>query len=180
MDFLPGDIICENGTNWLSRSIRWAEHAPGEDPVYANHVAMFTSPADVTEALWKVENRPAAVALAGVSYQVWRHTGLTDAQRQAVAAQALSYVGRDYGVGKIMLHLGDALLTKATGHEIYAFRRMAGVDKYPICSWVVAESYSKALGLQLGPPPNEAAPDDIWRYMRARPAIWTRLVNVQA
>lgn len=178
--FLPGDIICEHGGGLLARAIRWAERAPGETPVYANHTAICTSQTDVTEALWTVTTRPASVALAGVAHQVWRNTELTNAQRGAVAGQALCYAGRGYGAGKLLLHLGDALLTKATGREVYAFRRMAGLDRYPICSWLVAEAYGKALGIQFGLPAAEASPDDIWRYMAARPARWALIETVNA
>jgi hypothetical protein len=170
--FLPGDIVCFHGANWLSAAIQWATKSPGETPVFANHVGVFTSAIEITEALWTVTTRPACESLAGSAYQIWRNTTLTCAQRQAVAQKALTYVGREYGVGKILLHLGDALLTKAVGSEVYAFRRLASLDRYPICSWVVAEAYAKALGLSFGLPANEAAPDDIWRFITARRWIW--------
>jgi hypothetical protein len=180
MEFLPGDIVCFHGTNWISEGIQWATRRPGETPVYANHVGVFTSAGEITEALWTVKTRPVAESLAGSAYQIWRNTTLKDAERQAVAQKALTYVGREYGAGKILLHLGDALLTKAVGQEVYAFRKMASLDKYPICSWVVAEAYAKALGLLFGLPANEAAPDDIWRYMDARQWIWNKVEEGKA
>jgi len=178
MQFLPGDLIFCHGSNWISRAIRWAAEHKGDETPYANHVAGFISPTDIVEALWHVTRNVYAACGTGTSpNQVWRNKSLTAENRQAVAAQALTYMGRDYGTGKIVLHLGDALLTKAMGHEVYLFRRAANIDKYPICSWVWAEAYDKVLGLRFGLPPNEASPDDMQNYVKASPE-WEMIYEV--
>ncbi len=63
---------------------------------------------------------------------------------------------------------------------------MAGMDKYPICSWLVAYVYQRVLGLELGGPPDEVDPDDIMDFcMKERwPIVWAdsqaTLESVQA
>jgi len=169
--FLPGDLILCHGGGLLQRGIRWAERAPGETSSWANHVAGFTSPGMVTEALYRVVCRSFAdFAASGADYQVWRCLGLTDAQREAVAAVALGYVGREYGYGKILAHLGDALLSRLAGRNVFLARRICGMDRYPICSWVWAMAYAKALGLTFGLPASEADPDDMHDYVSSSPA----------
>ena len=168
--FLPGDLVFCHGSNFISRAIQWASRHPGEKATYANHVAGFVTPQDIVEALWTVQQHPYAACSTGREpNQVWRNKMLTPQGRQAVAAYAQGYIGREYGTGKIALHFGDALLTKATGREVYFFRRAANMDKYPICSWVWAEAYQAALGISFGLPASEASPDDMQDYVKASP-----------
>ena len=49
----------------------------------------------------------------------------------------------------------------------YVFRRLGRMDRYPICSWLVAHSY-KAAGLHFGVAPGAATPDDIWDFVTTR------------
>lgn len=165
--FLAGDLIFTHGGGLISAAIREAEQGPGEAPSYANHVAGFTSPDTVTEALWTVQTTLYDKWRAdGTPFQVWRCLALTGEQRLAVAQAALSYLGRDYGWWKLGLHLGDALLSKMAGREVYALRRCMSDGRYPICSWVWAYAYD-TLGLRFGVDPNEAQPDDMHDYVSA-------------
>ena len=61
------------------------------------------------------------------------------------------------------LHLLDWILQGA-----YLFRRLGGIDDYPICSWVVTQSYAKP-GKTIGVPPGAASPDDIWDFVTRHP-----------
>ena len=79
--------------------------------------------------------------------------------RVSIARVALGYTDRKYGWWKLALHFGDKLLNGA-----YFFRRLARWKKYPICSFVVADSYA-AKGYTFGVAPGEAQPDDIWDYV---------------
>ncbi|GAB6125024.1 hypothetical protein [Humidesulfovibrio idahonensis] len=178
--FLPGDLSFRHGQGLIPDAIRWAERKPGEPEAYANHVAGFTAPDMVTEALWSVQTRPYAQFNDGTPFQVWRCMPLTDAQRQAVAAQALAYVGRDYGLLKIGAHLGDALLSRIMGRNVYAVRKLASLDRYPICSWVWANAYEKALGEKkfFGVEANEADPDDMHDFVSASPA-WAMVFELK-
>jgi hypothetical protein len=45
------------------------------------------------------------------------------------------------------------------------------MDKYPICSWLVAYAYD-AIGWDFGVPPWVAQPDCIWDYCMAHPERW--------
>ncbi|OIO03155.1 MAG: hypothetical protein AUJ49_04970 [Desulfovibrionaceae bacterium CG1_02_65_16] len=177
--FLPGDLIFTHGAGLIQRGIRWAERKPGEPESYANHVAGFTGPDQVTEALWSVQTRPFAQFNDGTLFQVWRCMPLTAAQRQAVAAQALAYVGRDYGLLKIGAHLGDALLSRLMGRNVYAVRRLASLDSYPICSWVWSHAY-EALGAPnfFGLDPNAADPDDMHDCVSASPS-WAMVFELK-
>jgi hypothetical protein len=53
----------------------------------------------------------------------------------------------------------------------YVFRRLVPGRRYPICSWVVAESFGKA-GKHFGVEPGAASPDDIWDFIEARPDLY--------
>ena len=43
-------------------------------------------------------------------------------------------------------------------------RRLGRLDRYPICSWLVAHSYKKA-GKHFGFSARAASPDDIWDFV---------------
>ncbi len=171
---LPGDLLLCHNPSLLGRAIRWAERSRGEAKSWANHVAGISSPGMVLEALWKVKEHPLS-DLDPAQYQIWRHTGLSDDEREAVAAAALGYKGRSYGPLKLGLHLGDALLSKVAGGSPYFFRRLARMDDYPICSWVWACAYDKALGYQFGCDPEAASPDDMHDFVRSNPNDWSMI-----
>ena len=83
---------------------------------------------------------------------------LTDEEIRTIVNAANGYVGRRYGVLKLVTHLGDWFLQGA-----YVFRRLTSDDRYPICSWLVACSFAKA-GKNFGVEPGAASPDDIWDF----------------
>jgi hypothetical protein len=173
-----GDILDFHGSGELEVAIRWADERPGDREVYANHVAIAVGPASIVEALWTVREH-AYADVAGAVHEVWRHAGLSDAQRAALACAARAYVGRRYGLVKLAAHFGDCMLGKAAGREVYLLRRLARFDAYPICSWVVAWAYWKALGITFGCEPNAAAPHDIRAHMLCTPG-WLCLAKVEA
>lgn len=171
---MPGDLLPCRAPTWFGGVIRWAERSRGEAPSWANHMAGISTPGMCLEALWTVKEH-ALSDLDASQYQIWRHKGLTDEQRQAVAAAALAYKGRSYGPLKLGLHLGDALLSKAFGGNPYFFRRLARMDNYPICSWVWACAYDRSLGYRFGMPPEEASPDDMLDYILDHPNEWEQI-----
>ena len=85
--------------------------------------------------------------------------GLSTRQKEMLVVKALEYEGRLYGVFKLFTHALDRFFDNR-----YVFRRLATMDRYPICSWIVAYSYKRVLGLMFGSPPNAAQPDDILDY----------------
>ena len=90
---------------------------------------------------------------------IYRPTNLTDEEQTQILMAANSYAGKRYGYLKIFLHFFDWLLVGE-----YAFRRLGRMDRYPICSWLVAHSYKKA-GKHFGVPARAANPDDIWDFV---------------
>jgi hypothetical protein len=169
---LPGDLIFCHGSSWLSSAIRWATRSRGEAATWANHVGGISTPGMVLEALWTVVEHPLYELTE--SFQVWRLTGLTERERLAVALAALDYKGRSYGGAKLLTHLGDALLSKVFGGNPYAFRRLAHRDDYPICSWLWAFAYDKALDYRFDAAPSAATPDDMHDHVRNTPG-WVQV-----
>jgi hypothetical protein len=94
---------------------------------------------------------------------VYRPINLSDREKQVIVEAAEGYVGRSYGYLKIVAHLLDWLLL-----GIYLFRRLARMDRYPICSWLVAHAFAKA-DRSFGVPPGMASPDDIWDFVTTEP-----------
>lgn len=138
--------------------------AAGSLPIVWNHTGIIVEGGPVTTAVavearsrvlrhsfWDAYGPPCTDAVA-----VYRAKNLTDEQIGTIVAKAEEYVGDRYGYVKIAAHVLDWCLLGA-----YLFRRVAAMDKYPICSWVVACAYAKA-GKNFGVAPGAATPDDIW------------------
>lgn len=166
----PGDIFLTRGNSFISRAIRFFSRSGGESRTMVNHVGLVTEPgtmydATIVEASSKVIRRKmSAYALSkNTEIAVYRNKNLTEDQRQAICQRADGYVGASYGYLKIVAHFLDWLLGGR-----YFFRRFAFMDRYPICSWVVAYSYLDA-GLTFGVEPGSATPDDIWDWVYEHP-----------
>ena len=172
MRFLPGDIVFERSESWIGKAIRWFSRRPGEPATWANHVGLIFKPGWIIEALWSVV---VSRFQPGPIYEVWRNKDLPAIQRDAVADWALLYKGRKYGVLKIAAHALDAFVTKLRGEETYLARRLCRMDRYPICSWLVAWSYLKGAGLKFGVEPEFAGPDDIHDFVKRKDSGWVRV-----
>ena len=94
---------------------------------------------------------------------IFRPLHLAPEKRAIIVRAALDYVGKEYSYFKILLHLLDWMLQGA-----YIFRRLGGINDYPICSWLVAHAFAKA-GETFGVEPDAADPDDIWDFINAHP-----------
>lgn len=159
---LPGDLIFVRGKSIVSHLIRWAERRRGEKESWASHICGIGLGINVVEALsrvvstkllrWTLKNRTS-------DYEIWRKTDLTPDLRLRVAKSAEKYIGRKYGVLKILFgHLPDALISKILGKDKFWFRRICRMKDYPICSWVWAWAYWQ-IGYVFGTPPAYASPD---------------------
>lgn len=163
MKCLPGDIVLTKSKEWYGWLIRWGNQYTGEEKTVCNHVGVGEDKVYFIEALWTTVR----TMWANLQYEpkdtweVWRHKSLTDEQRIAVAEKAREYLGRKYGWWKIGLHGIDGILGKIFCTDVYLFRRIGFMDKYPICSWLAAFAYKKAIGYEFGVDPERAAPDDI-------------------
>lgn len=158
----PGDIFFTRGTGFISRAIRFLTRSFGESRTVANHVGVIVTEgegllATGVEALSRVREHLLIEQYGNGKSEicVFRPKNLTPKQRQKIVARAESFVNRKYGYLKIVLHLLDWFLLGA-----YVFRRLGRMDKYPICSYVVASAF-KAAGKNFGVSNYAASPDDI-------------------
>ena len=170
--FKPGDVFLEQSKGWIGKAIRRLTQAPAEASTWANHTGIFVDPVNVVEALWTVREHPFTRVKGKV--QVWRLTTLGDQEREDLARAARAYVGRSYGWWKLGVHLADAGLSRLWGGEIFAFRRLLNIDRYPICSWVVAAAYWRVLEYRFGVDPAWADPDHIHDHL-ANSSLWERI-----
>jgi hypothetical protein len=170
----PGDIFLTQGTGLVSRLIRFFSRSGGESRTKVNHVGLVVWTKEIphcedeimiVEARSKVQrnNMICVYNDADTRIAVYRPINLTQDELKKIVAKAQSYVGNSYGYGKIAAHFGDWLLGGR-----YFFRRFASMDKYPICSWLVAAAYAEA-DKNFGCPVGMASPDDIWDFVNANP-----------
>ncbi len=170
-----GDIFLTKGTSMLSRLVRFFSTTGGESRAQVNHSGIVVDAADgdpvIVEALTHVQQHTMLSQYNDDSTLIaaFRPIGLSDQDIDKVVAKAKSYVGDEYGYFKILAHLGDWCLGGR-----YFFRRFASMDKYPICSWLVAESFAE-IDHNFGCPPGMAEPDDIWEYCRAHPELYEQI-----
>lgn len=174
MMLYPGDIVCTKGTSLISRLIRVFSRTGGESRTEINHVgviveqgnfqnAVLVEASHKTESNWmlKYYDDPKT------DIAIFRPTNIDFYQEDLIKHKAESYVGRRYGYFKIVAHFIDYLLGGR-----YVARRLTGMGRYPICSWVVADAYAAA-GLDFGVPVGQAQPDDIWDFCIANPDKYT-------
>lgn len=167
----PGDIFLTRGNSFISRAIRFFSRSGGESRTKVNHTGLVLEEGGIdsavlVEALTKVKTRRSSVYTRSKKTSVWffRPIELPLEQQDEIVLEAKKYIGRKYGYFKIVAHFLDWLIGGR-----YFFRRFAAMDRYPICSWVVAYSYQKA-GLSFGVEPGQAQPDDIWDYVKQHPS----------
>ena len=153
-------MVLTQSQGLFGRMVKWGSRSPRESPTWATHCGVIIGGRTIVEARWKVILR-ALWWYKGSNEKIIifrRSGGLDGKQKHIIRAKAADYLGRTYGIGKIITHGLDALLG-----GVYFFRRLAFMDRYPICSWVVAFVYDK-LGIRFGIPPDCAQPDDIMDY----------------
>lgn len=175
-----GDVFLTASATWLGKAIRFCQRAPGEEPSVVNHVGLILNgdglggPASSIEALGRVrygDFREFYSADPSVSVAIYRDVTLSPMEAAQIGLHASRYLGRRYGAPKLLLHLADWILSRILGREVWLFRRLAWVDRYPICSWLVARVFS-ATGRSFGVHPGMASPDDVWDWMQAHPEKW--------
>jgi hypothetical protein len=154
----PGDMVHVNRPGFVSTMIRWFSRRAGNREAWASHTEIVsTDTLQSIGAYHRTIQHPILELLPAGGVIIMRKPGLSVDQRDAVALKAEDYLGRKYGYGKIVLHAMDYLIGGA-----FFFRRIDSSDNYPICSWVAAYSYYKALGVTVcGVDPALAKPDDL-------------------
>lgn len=162
-----GDIFLTRGCGFFSWAIRFVTRSIGEKRTKVNHVGIVVQRGDIKTAivveaqskvvrhkLWSRYGPPKKDLVA-----VYRATNLAAEQVRDIVAEAEKQVGKKYGFLMIAAHLKDCLFL-----GIYFFRRMIPGNKYPICSWVVADAFAK-VGKDFGVEVGMATPDDIWDFI---------------
>ena len=163
---IAGDVVLFHGTSLMSKLIRWCTRDEGEPPTIASHVGIIVSDTEIVESLTKTTQRTFAPT---ANCWVYRKVDLTPEETLTIVRKARNYVGDKYGWLKVVAHALDHLIFR----DHHVMRRLCFMDKYPICSWVVAFAY-RAIGYEFGIPANEATPDDIWDWVTTRPD-WRRV-----
>lgn len=167
----PCDVFLTRSRSLLGRGIRLFTRSFGESRTMVNHVGVVVEGGTVDEAIGVEALRTVKRHTLWLKYgpgsssdiAVYRPLNLSDEEKTVVVAAAEGYVGRTYGYLKIAAHLLDWLLLGA-----YLFRRLARMDDYPICSWLVAHAFAQA-DKNFGVPPGRASPDDIWDFVTSNP-----------
>lgn len=164
----PADIVFTRSTHKLGGIIRRLTRSRGESKTETNHVGIVVlegteQTATIVEALWSVKRHTLGASYGGSRDEVavYRPINLTARDRRTIVATAEKYVGKPYGPLKLVLHALDAPF----GTNL--FRRLAVLDGFPICSYVVAAAYAKA-GYHFGVSTKAAQPDDIWDFCDRR------------
>ena len=160
-----GDIIAMRSDTWLSRQIRKVEsRADGGELALVSHVGLFITHDVVIEARARVVCTTFPDGFIGNEYIVLSPTNVTAVQRVAIAKASLLFSARGYGYLKILGQALDVL----SGSRWFT-SNIFTIDKFPICSYVVAEAYAAA-GLDFGVPTKSTTPDDILDYAMRNPA----------
>ena len=168
--YKPGDIVLTRGSHWLSRAIRKLTREKGETATQVNHVGMLVTPSVFLGACHIVEAAGNGVVRRrvrepygpgkGNAIAIYRPITMPPADLEKIVANIEKRVGQKYGYLKLLFHLGDWALGGR-----YFFRRWGAVDRWPICSYLVASEFGK-LGYDFGVPAKAASPDDIWDFCR--------------
>lgn len=176
MQLQAGDVFLTQGNSFVSKAIRFLTRDKGESRTEVNHVGVVTvdgtdRTAIIVEASSKVVRRPmnAYFMSKHTKVAIYRYGLLTDAEEDAVVNYSESMVGAKYGYVKILAHFLDWCIG-----GVYFFRRFAQMERYPICSWIVAYAYQDA-GLGFGIEANAASPDDIWDWVTNQDNGWRQV-----
>jgi uncharacterized protein YycO len=160
---LPGDVVLFASNSILSKGLKFFQTKPNDHTVtWTNHVGIAVNELQLVEARKEVELNNLEQRAKEEPMMIARISSLNNRERELLAKYALKQIGKPYGYTKILGHLLDYYVSKFTGKDAYAFRKLLKSNRYPICSWVVAWAYSEVLGLEFNDvPPAYCQPDDI-------------------
>jgi len=159
-------VLCHSDT-MFGKMIAPFSRSKGEGKTWCTHVGLM-----VTECTL-IESRRRTVYTNLHSYPtehdvvVVSPTFLNTSELVRVRTHAEIYKGKKYGWLKILAHGVDHILG-----DRFLFRRLCALPNYPICSYLVARAYHKAIGYTFGVPFRAAQPDDIADHVRDNPELW--------
>ncbi|KKL17977.1 hypothetical protein LCGC14_2480160, partial [marine sediment metagenome] len=159
-----GDIILTRGSGFISRAIRRFGHEEGQEAL-VSHAGIFISPMFVIEALSRVVTSafPRDFKEKGSQYIVLSPKNVPDEQRRILALIASNFSARSYGYLKIVGQMVDWMIMSN-----WFSSRVLTWDRYPYCSFLVAEAY-RSIGMDFGVPSKSTTPDDILDFCMAHP-----------
>lgn len=180
-EFMPGDVILCPGRPIVPHMLtRWATRAHDERPTYAVHTAQFLGADKIIEIEMVAKKRSTEEFFQmRKAFEVWRCNSLTASQREAISRKSLEYLGAKFGWQKAFTHLLDGVVNKVVHKQVFLFRKLNHDQRYPICSWITAFSYDRALHYQFGVPPECADPDQIHDWLVAHPDEWGCVYRLQ-
>jgi hypothetical protein len=154
-----GDVILVRGSSWLAHGIL---AATGNT---VSHVGLVISvdPPICIEALTRVKTNLLAVTIGNVEKAyVGSDPTLSDVERNAIVAKALTLSSASYGWTELALQLADAAFhsTWPTDHLSFELR------KHPICSFLVATAYA-CVGRSFDKESQSVTPADCYAWFKA-------------
>lgn len=158
-----GDIILTRDDSFISKAIRRFGREKNE-PALVSHAGVFICERHVIEALFSgVKTTLFPRGFWGSEFLVASPLNVNDFQREMIASKALNFSARTYGFTKIFGQALDYL----SGSDFFTSKIFV-MDRFPICSYVVAEAYA-ALGKTFGVPTKSTTPDDILDFILDHP-----------
>jgi hypothetical protein len=155
-----GDILAIRGRGWLSRQIL---KATGNT---VSHVGIALSSDFVIEALNRVKTDilSDSIKSAEKAY-VLSPLNISEQQRNEITKKAASFSADDYNYGDIALQLFDSVFKT----RWFTNHLSIGLQQHPICSFLVAASYS-SVGLYFGSVAGDSiTPADIYNFALSNP-----------
>lgn len=161
-----GDIILTRGPGFISRAIRRFGKEDSQEAL-VSHAGIFISPVFVIEALSRVKTNAFPEEFKDSEYVVLSPIDLSVEQRRILALIASKFSARSYGYAKIIGQAADWL----TGTN-WVTSRLLTWNRYPYCSFLVAEAYG-SIGKNFGVPSKSTTPDDILDYCIDHPTKYS-------
>jgi hypothetical protein len=173
--FKPGDICLVHSVEELGQLIDRFETSADTTQIVQkiiSHAAVCVDALNLIEAtLPVVKKNPISKYITDPKNVMVciRVKSLTDDQRNAVATNAGAFLGRLYGWNKLILHLGDNIVSWFARKDVFFFRKLITNQKLPICSELVADCYQPVGWTFCGIKPEEVQPMDIFTDFAKRP-----------
>lgn len=164
--FEPCDLVFVSGNSWLSKLIKFFTRHGGEPPTKITHIAGFDTPSTIIEASLKVKKTDVKKwDKKHKYYEVWRNLNISYEEKTKIVKYVRDYENNFYGWQKLFFHMLDGILGKIFNKEIFLFRKLLFIEKYPICSWLWAYGYKDGYDYEFGNKPNVVSPDDMYDFV---------------
>lgn len=166
-DLEPGDIVLVSKKHSLLAKLicRFSTTASDTSISKFSHTAIVVSTGTtkkIIEALSTGVKRSSLSKYSnGYRILIARHKELSFFNKISIVRTAEKYIGKKYGYKTLAGHFADYLCSKLIGRNVYYFRKIAGNNNFPICSWIVSHAYDRDGIRFLNLDPDLVQPDDI-------------------